>query len=520
MIADLAITPRDWKPDPKCCWCQSRFVEEEILGKFAMVCPTPACRERQVRWQMLDVDGKLFYLPTPKQVELEEAVESQRFRFICIGGDRGGAKSTGLRYIAYRYCRKFQGFNALLLRRTYQELLRNHVRKAQREQKLVGSKVANFLQTFDETGSALEYGHCQDLKDFTIYVGSEYDMVLIEQIEEFIDQQVTEISASTGRIRRVGWRGVVLAGENPGGPLSAFVDELFISKSRDRVKYPNYNPDLYHFIPAQLEDNPYVDDDYTDFLAGLEPIKRDMYRFGRRDVFPNQYFKAFKHPQRIQRLVIQTGAIRICALHWAYQKQGIFLWAVILPDGRLYVEREYPFSETRAVDVARAITGLSKAAKMAIVVAWANPPKEIPESEHGEDIFETLFLNGLPVIRSDHDPVAGWQRLQHWLQPMGQTADPALIVSPDCAMTIRTLPQLIQSQSNAEEVDESGAIAAARALRYLVMSRPAVPQAPEKPSGRDLSQMDERTRADIERLARIEVEEAKPPVSYFPFSSE
>jgi hypothetical protein len=469
---------------------------------------------------MLDRYGKLFYLPMPRLVELEEAVASQQFGAICLGGDRSSGKSVGLRALMYRYCQKIENFASVLLRRDFPQLELNHMRFMERDADRLGATFSAKSMKFHETGALLRCGHCHARKDYESYIGGDLDLITFVQLEQFEREQFTEIAPSTGRIRRDDWRGLVLAEENPGGPLSAFVEELFVEKNPDPKEYPDYNPADHHFIRTQLDDNPWTDPRYVNKLANMTYERREMMRFGRRDIFPNQYFKRFRHPKRVQRLTALTGSVRICALHWAYQRQGIFIWALILPDGRLYVDREYPFSETRAADVAVVVLGLSKAANIPIVMAWGNPPKEIPESEHGEDIFETLFLNGLPVIRSDHDPIAGWQRLQHWLQPVENSDEPALIISPDCALTIRTLPQLIQSQTNAEDVDESGAIAAARALRYLVMSRPAVPQASEKPSGRDLSKMDERTRTDIERLARIEAEEAKPLVSFFPFSSE
>lgn len=290
---------RDWKASPVCCWCGNSFRQEDIQGILAWVCKSDACRERQLTWLSVDDNGQFFYLPTPKQTELEEAVDAAvnhraPYRQICIGGDRGGAKSTALRHLGYRYCRKLRGFKTLFLRRTFGELLDNHIRDAQQfEIDRIGGRYANYVVSFADTKSTMQFGHCQDTKDFAKYVGPEYDLIIFDQLEQFTEQQYTEICAATGRKRREQWRGTVVAGENPGGPLSAFVDDLFISKTRDRVKYPKYNPQHFHFIPAQLEDNPWIDTDYEDFLAGLEPVKRDMYRFGRRDRFPGQYFPAF-----------------------------------------------------------------------------------------------------------------------------------------------------------------------------------------------------------------------------------
>lgn len=293
---------RQWTPSPKCCFCGSAFIQQEIHSRLAFVCPTDECRSRQMKWMMLDKDEILFYLPLPKQVELEEAIASQQFGFICIGGDRAGGKSKALRNIGYRYCRKFQNFNVLLLRRTFPELIRNHVQHAQREVKRLNAKIASSKVTFEETDSILEFGHCNDSDDFKNYIGAEYDLVIYDQLEMFTEQQFSEINACAGRIHRVGWRGLALAGENPGGPLSAFIDELFITKDRNGEKYPDYDPSQYCFVPAHLEDNAYIPKGYADFLAGIEPVKREMYRFGTRDRFPGQFFTNFDESTHVRAL--------------------------------------------------------------------------------------------------------------------------------------------------------------------------------------------------------------------------
>lgn len=289
----------EWALQSRCHWCGGPFKDRLLNSVTVLACSTTRCFERQAAWKMLDRNGRLFYLPNPKLVELEEAIESQKYGAICIGGSRAGGKSIGLRRIAQRYVAKFHEFTVIFLRRTFPELQRNHCRFCPREAERLEAHYSSYKWTVNMTGGQIEFGHCQDPNDFAKYIGSEADLLIFDQIEMFTDQQVTELSASLGRIRRDGWRGLLLAGENPGGPLSSFVDELFISKTRDTKRYPDYNPDMYHFIPASLEDNPYVPNSYVQFLAGLEPIKRDMYRYGRRDRFPGQFFGDFDPAQHV-----------------------------------------------------------------------------------------------------------------------------------------------------------------------------------------------------------------------------
>ncbi len=282
-----------WIPEFRCCWCHSQFIRESFGHKTAWVCPTEACRARQLEWRMDDVDGHLFYLPNPRQVEVEEAVASRRYAALCFGGARAGSKSICWRRIAQRYCRALPNFTVLFLRREFKPLIRNHLRFVQREAKLIGGKFANMKHSFPETDSEIEYGHCADPDDWNQYVGAEADLVIFEQLEQFEPIQFKEISAAAGRTDRDDWRGLIGASENPNGPSSAFVDEIFVKKNIDRAKFPDYDGSQYGFIYSHLEDNPYVSKAYVANLALMESEKRDMYRFGRRDVFPGQFFPTF-----------------------------------------------------------------------------------------------------------------------------------------------------------------------------------------------------------------------------------
>lgn len=505
----VIITPdqsRNWKPEPRCCWCNAPFIKEVIHHVPAWRCPSQACFDRCAKWMDV-IDDTLFYLPLPKQALLYEAVESRQYRKICWGGQVAGGKSRGLRQFSYRYSRKFPDFMTLLLRRTYNELESSHLIPANRDQKKLDAKYARNRLVFDN-GSILRFGHCQEERDYEMYLSDEYDLIIFDQLESFLDRQFTEIGARTGRIQRVGWRGIVLAGENPGGPGSSYVDELFISKNRDRAKYPSYRPEDYLFIPAQLEDNPYVDEGYADFIADLPEAKREMYRFGRRDIFPDQFFQPFIHPHRVQSLDVPKDYPRIGGFHWGYFKPGIMLWAVVLPDGRLYIEHEEPFEERVAKSVAHYMTTISRSLGVTVTEIYGNTPSDVPDAEMGEDIFETLQRAGLTVYHSQHDPISGWERLRHWFET-AEGQEPALIIDPSCTHLIKTVPQLIKAANNPEDVNEAGPTEAAKALRYLVMSRPTRNIVDAKPSGRDLSKVDARTRHDIEAYRAHDAREAE-----------
>lgn len=291
-MASTEPIQRSWVPEYRCCWCRSEFIQRMVDGAKAWVCPQDACYERQIAFKIVDINKKLFYLPIPRLVELEEAIVAQTFGAICLGGDRSGGKSIGIRMINYRYATKIENFAAIFLRREFPQLELNHMRFVPTEVKRLGGTFADKTVKFPETGAQIKFGHCHAPRDFSSYIGGDVDMITFGQLEQFTQQQFTEISPSTGRIRRDDWRGLVLCEENPGGPLSEFVQDFFIKKKPGK-EFPNYDPNDHHFIASQLDDNAYTDPRYISKLANLSYERREMFRFGRRDIFPGQFLKGF-----------------------------------------------------------------------------------------------------------------------------------------------------------------------------------------------------------------------------------
>lgn len=436
---------------------------------MSWICPTKPCFERQMEWIMYEDDGKtLFYLPTPKLVELEEAIASKEYGFITIGGARSAAKSHGIRMIAIRYARKLDNFGALIIRREMPQLRRNHAKRAVKEAKRIGAKYGSSMMTFPATDSEIEFAHCHEPEDWKNYVGAEVDLLIFEQIEQFTRTQVVEITASVGRVRRRDWRGLQLNAENPGGPLAEFVSEFYIEKNPDPEKYPDYDPTQYHFVRAQLEDNPYTDPNYVNSLALFDKERRDMNRFGARDVFPGQFFKRFKQTER--RINVPRELQRVGALRFGYNRTGIYLWCVPLPDDRLYIEKELVFDETAPADLAILIRAHTATLGWDLLTTYGTC--EIVDGDGlGEDTAETLAKFGLPVQTVKHDAVNGWIRMRHWLRPMSGDGLPALIVNPDCKHVLKTIPQLIEDPEKKDDILKNQQDEAAIAIRHLVMGR-------------------------------------------------
>jgi hypothetical protein len=184
-------------------------------------------------------------------------------------------------------------------------------------------------------------------------------------------------------------------------------------------------------------------------------------------------------------------------MDWGYTKPGCVV--LLANDGtQTMVRWEYPFTKQTPYDV-----GVTMGLRMA---EW---PLQLPEyiasdsamwavSDGGPSIAQEV-QRGLTAALGPNAPallatpkgagsrIAGWLRVHQGLRwtaaedgSVPQWLRPQLIVHQDCKYLIRTLPALPRDPRNPEDVDTNADDHGADALRYALMSREPVAEAPEK----------------------------------------
>lgn len=456
----------------RCCWCGAAFVWSTVGGTRVWLCPTEACYLRQVKHAVVAVvkgAERCLYVPLPRQVEFMESTA----KHVLFGGAAGGSKSHALRWLAYLSCLRTPQFRALILRRTFKDLERTHMREASFDCGLFGANfvASSKLITFPNQ-SLLEFGHCEDRAAASNYLSAEYDLILFDELVTF-ERDMVLLIASRARTHKAGVRPRVLAGTNPGGPQSAWVRQFYMDKTVDKAEFPFYQPEEYVYIPSKLEDNPYLNEDYEQSLLSLPAELRKAYRDGDWDIFPGQFFPEFRRSSHVspQHCELPREFPRVRAIDWGFVKPGWCGWFVLTPEGEVYLEDEYVFTRTVAADVAKEIARRTKQRGLKIRYTVGDTGMWTPDSQTGETIAETFARHGVPMIQADKDRVNGWARTRHWFQtsPLGR---PWLLASPACPYFIRTLPSLVSDESDPEDCDSDGDDHAADALRYFCMSRP------------------------------------------------
>ena len=482
----MSTTSLVYHPLASCCWCRGRFIYGKMHGSMVWLCENRACQDRQIARSLVynkNNQQVLLYMPLPRQVDFEEACEQtctiwvnghpvKMAKYVLYGGAAGGTKSHALRWRFIRLCLQIEGFSALLLRRNLTELKETHIQRVERECALFGAKlnktdnVLNFPR-----GSRLKFGHLDDPKDVTKYLSTEYDSIGFDELVTF-PQSESLLIMSRARSTKPAINAGVVAGTNPGGPESYWVKRYWLDKNITPDEDPTYDPENYIYLPATLEDNPYLGPEYERGLLRLPEELRRAYRMGDWDIFPGQFFSEWRRDQHVVPAGPPPEGRWYVAVDWGYMAPGVALFVCVTPEGRVIIHDEYVFRMTIASDVAKGIKRKADELGIPRISGVGDTEMGKPQTDSGESIFETFARFHVNLRPADKSRVAGWQRLRHWLRP-APDGDPWLQVSENCPYLIRTIPALIMDDKSPEDIADGLEDHAGDALRYFVQTRPA-----------------------------------------------
>lgn len=240
--------------------------------------------------------------PGPQTLFLQTSI-----REVLYGGAAGGGKTAALlldaagHYIGKGYGRHYRG---ILLRRTFPELEDTVIPKSKEFYPSFGGvyNSGKHAWTFPG-GEVIQFGHAQREEDITRYLGGEYQWIGFDELTTFTKSQylalIERLRSSYGIPLRL------RAATNPGSEGHEWVFErfgawldpdaavvarpgvplYFVKDARGEEHMVPAGTKLARartFIPARLEDNPYLfnDGEYEATLQQLDPVKREQKRRG------------------------------------------------------------------------------------------------------------------------------------------------------------------------------------------------------------------------------------------------
>jgi len=216
----------------------------------------------------------------PKQGE----VLNSRATEILFGGAAGPGKSHLLRVAAIVYCNDIPGLQVYLLRRTYPELMSNHMEGPKSFRALlepwvrIGKvKITENEIRFLHNGAAIHLRHCQHEQDKYNFQGAEIHCLLVDELTTF-SQTIYETLRTRVRMTNITlperWKDRfprIICGSNPGNIGHAWVKKTFVDYGTEIHKTSvKEGGMLRQFIPARMEDNPDLMRDDPGYRARIE----------------------------------------------------------------------------------------------------------------------------------------------------------------------------------------------------------------------------------------------------------
>lgn len=447
--------------------------------------------------------------PNDKQ---KKFIEDVSHKHIGFGGARGGGKSWAVRIKAIILALFYAGIKILIVRRTYPELTMNHINPLKelfRQYGLMPDYVK--YNTTDKiftfyNGSIIKFAYCANDEDLKNFQGTEWDVIFLDEATQLSEKQCQDIAVTCRGVndfpKQVNYTC------NPGGQSHSYFKRLFIDK-----RYENKErAENYAFIQALVTDNKALMEsqpDYIEFLEALPPKLRDMWLYGRWDVFEGMFFEDFRitpdaklcaekgisieqaqQEGRFTHVIepLPLDVVRQMRIYRSYDfgsnKPFSCAWWGINSDGVIFRILEF-YGCTETPNEGLRWTPDEQFSKIAEIerehpylrnqniFGVADP--SIWDASRGVSIYETATKYRIDFEPGDNKRIPGWMQC-HYRLTFDEEGYPLMYVFSNCKAFIRTIPTLMYSKTKPEDLDTELEDHVADEWRYFCMFRPIPPR--------------------------------------------
>jgi PBSX family phage terminase large subunit len=382
------------------------------------------------------------YFPFPWQWQFHSAArtadEPDGPVDIGAGGARGPGKShVVLSQVALDDCQRQDRLKVLFLRQTgisakesFDDLINKTVRGRTEYHKTQHSlRFPN--------GSQIILGGFKDESDIDKYIGIEYDIIIVEELNQLTAEKYEKLRGSL-RTSKPDWRPRMYTSFNPGGVGHQFVRDRYVIPYRARTESET------RFIPSTYKQNPNLNPEYIKYLESLTGGLGKAWREGEWDSFAGQYFDEWRYEKHVcEPFAIPTSWRRFRAIDPSGRSgTTVCHWYALDSNGDVWIYRAYSATGLDYDQHAEAISKLSKdrdgveeeyVYTVMDTAAWA----KAGYSETAVDIYERHGVTGL--IQAAKERVVGWNAVHTYLR-WDMHTPPKLHIFKNCGSIIKAIP--------------------------------------------------------------------------------
>lgn len=377
-------------------------------------------------------------------------VDSPNHMYLCSKAGIPTHNSIMLRNDAHMRALASPGKNLILIRKTFPDLMKNHIHAIESEMKLLGGYYNRTQHiAYYPNGCRLFLSHVASGDEGMNLLGAEFLAAYIDEISTIPWEFFLKLMASV-RDNTPGYKAVVRAATNPLGESADDLRRYFITKDVPPEENQDYDPREWSYIRINMEDNPHADvETYRKRLSNLSGKLRAAWLEGEFSD-DDQLFRL--EPQRDGRpyhvineldteKVIKAGQI-YKAFDWGWHPDPSYCaWIAHLGD-RFIVINEKFWHKTNAEDIAADIKAIDR--DMGIertVICYCDPSMDV---HHGnvlttKDVFEQC---GIPMECSVNDREYFSRAIHDALgREVGNGIPRIQFYGPGCPQLIKAIPQ-------------------------------------------------------------------------------
>lgn len=431
----------------------------------------------------------------PKQKEA--FIKSKTTPVLFMGGARGGGKSYLIRAREIYRRMKYPNTKGLIVRKTYPELLANHIRMFFIEYPITRkwyNKSEKLIRY--PNGSTTEFSYLQNTDDVYTYQGREYEDISIDEItqHEEITFKILRASNRTSNQEFIdnGGQVTMLLTGNPGGIGHNWCKRIFV----DREFNENENPEDFDFVQSFVQDNQAllkVDPKYVTRLKDLPEALVKAYLYGDWNIHAGISFSEMVQEKHlIDPIDLPNGTAYFAGYDHGFNHPYAFVLFAVTPQGDIYNILYIKDRLRRPDEITKTVLDLvrEKSIKRLDIYAgldcWARGRDGSPTVAEQFETYGLNRRNGINFLKAYDDRIQGVNEIRKLLAWRNtETEIPRVKLFRNCKGVYDVVSGMQFDPVRPEDVMKYDAIDGVGgddlydAFRYGLVSRIRVPKQPE-----------------------------------------